>query len=150
MTKPQLVSTSLVAVIPGGFAIYITLMAMLNNMGSMPTMLQVCVITLFVMSVILVAVLPGYLWLFYGYVRPATAPAAKSVTKEAKAAAAPAKDEVEVRATQEFEMDEDGVGVVEDFGASDEFEVDESDEDEGMFAADDEFEFEEFDFDEEK
>ncbi|MEZ5941732.1 MAG: hypothetical protein R3C18_10085 [Planctomycetaceae bacterium] len=153
MSKTQLVSTSFVAAIPGGFLLYLMLMAVLSHLPDMPTILKVATISLLVMSIILV-IFPFYLLLFFGHIRGvAPAPVTKTPPKKD---AKPAKSEP--KESEVFVADDDGESFEDDgesevFTMEDEGEVEAFDDsgDEELFdAGDDDFEFEEFDFDEDE
>lgn len=157
MSKSQLVSSSLVAAIPGGFLLYLMLMAVLNNLSTMPTMLKAASITLLVMAGVLV-IFPLYLLVFFGRAAAVAgpAPAKKTDAKKGKAEETAAQTSKKNAPEPAFVADDD----VEDapFTLDDESDLadggqgtelfDLSGEDSGdadMFDAnDEEFEFEEF------
>ncbi|MCA9082109.1 MAG: hypothetical protein KDA58_16225 [Planctomycetaceae bacterium] len=167
VTKPQLISTSFIAVIPGGYLFYLMLMAVLHNLASMPTILQAATISMIVVMVG-VMIIPLWLLIFYGR-GGAVAEAAEAASTKgqaaATAAAPPAKvkddlveDDAFADDVEDFDdaatfeaADDDLLDVEDDLGEADDlFEdavADADESEEALFDADDEFEFEEFEFD---
>ena len=169
MGKLSLAGTSLVAAIPGGVLAYLMLMAVLNNLESMPTILKVSTISLLVVAG-LITLFPFFI-LVYG---PKSANAEKPAKKEPKStqtmptSATGIGDEGEVLIDDEdtdsdfggqFDGDADSGFDGDGFDEEEENEGFELDDDE-MFAGsldetegemdasyDDEFEFDEFDDD---
>jgi len=159
--KMSLAGTSLVAAIPGGVLAYLMLMAVLNHLDPMPTILKVSAISLLVVSGA-VALFPFFI-LIYGPKSPEAAAKAKSKQDEksaqSAAAAAPGGDEAFAEAAEaegeaeSFASEEGFEG--EEFEAADDevFEADGfSDTEDEMEAGeyDDEFEFDEFEDEEDK
>lgn len=150
VTKGQLISTSCVAALPAGLALYLMLMAVLYNLSTMPTMLAAASITLLIMAFVIL-IFPLYLLVFYGRVAPVvTGPPAEKKAQGADKQAAKAKDEprmMETMVGQSFDEPE----VVDLGESSGEFETDAEFEDETFEAVgDEEFEFEEFDYEEDE
>ncbi len=167
VTKPQLISTSMIAVIPGGYLFYLMLMAVLNNLATMPTVLQAASITMLLMTVVML-IFPLYLLIFFGRgsaaaVATAGAATAGRGTATQPATATPEPDEGFDEVFEDEDFDGSSADIDEVFDEDDETfedadddlfagdsEAAEVDDGEVMFEADDEFEFEEFDYDDEE
>lgn len=132
MNKMNLAGTSLVAAIPGALLGYLVLMAMINHMDSMPTVLKVAAIALFLVA-LMMTLFPGFVLIYHGGGKTKEETAADDNSETGTIpAAAPSED-----ISGDFEEDE-----ISD--ESDGFDM-EGDDDFDEFDDDDEFEFDEED-----
>lgn len=151
VTKSALAATSSIAAIPGAFMAYLAVMAFLNHLEGMPTMLTVVIGVTLLFSA-LMALSPFAILLFSKGSPKAAAEPAGGLAETAAVAAVPARDS---KAGAESEQaDETGFTPAEDFAAESGGEEDLGDvEAEETIAAtsDDAFEFEDdaFEFDDE-
>lgn len=144
----NLAGTSLVAAIPAAFLGYLMLMAVINSMDAMPTMLKVMAILLLLVAAVML-LFPAYIMIYFSS-GAASAKAPKTTPDETSAL--PSQDAAEDLSGEFDELDGDAEteaaeDLDDEFGKDIEetsaFNFDESDE----FASDDEFEFDEEDED---
>lgn len=156
MGKMGLAGTSLVAAIPGGVLAYLMLMAVLNHLDPMPTILKVSAISLLVVAGA-ITLFPLFI-LIYGPKSPeSTAKAKAKPDEKSSAAAAPAEQEsfesadepaFEEESFEEAESFDDAEMADDDAFEADGFTETEDEVDAGDY--DEAFEFDEFENDDEK
>jgi hypothetical protein len=130
VNKMNLAGTSLVAALPASFLVYVMLMAVMNSMDVMPTMMKVAAIMLLTVAVVMV-IFPLWVLVYY-----------KGETSEAADASQPATDTSSVPSEsdaddQEGAFDEEAINDSES-GEVDDFDLD---DDEDFDDGGDEFEF---------
>lgn len=128
VNKMNLAGTSLVAALPASFLVYVMLMAVMNSMDVMPTMMKVAAIMLLTVAVVMV-IFPLWVLVYY-----------KDGASEAADASQPATDTSSTPSESddlEGAFDEDAINDSES-GEVDDFDLD---DDEDFDDGGDEFEF---------
>ncbi len=130
----NLAGTSLVAALPAGFLVYVMLMAVMNSMDVMPTMMKVVAIMLLTVAVVMV-IFPLWVLVYYKGGKSEATDASQPVTDTSSIPSESDADDLEGSFDEEA-IDDGESGEVDDFDLSnddddefgDEFEFDDDEE----------------------
>lgn len=134
VNKMNLAGTSLVAALPAGFLVYVMLMAVINSMDVMPTMMKVAAIMLLTVAVVMVC-FPIWVLVYFKGGKSEVADASQPATDTSSIPSESDADNVEgafdEESNEDGEVDAFDLGDDEDFDdGGDEFEFDDDEEEE--------------------
>ncbi len=139
VNKTNLAGTSLVAALPAGFLVYVMLMAVMNSMDVMPTMMKVAAIMLLVMAIVMVA-FPFWVLVYFKSGKSGATDSSQPASDTSSIPSASDSDDLEGGFDDELkDADDEASGEVDAFNLDDDDDFDdggdefEFDEDEDEF-----------------